>query len=57
MTVSGSEVVYGETVDVAGEVEVAPSHNSHNGIEELLRASAYAPDFMEDSPARMEELE
>ncbi|XP_063607384.1 lysine-specific demethylase phf2-like isoform X1 [Penaeus indicus] len=55
---TGTEVVCGESVDVAEEVEVAPSHNSaHNGIDELLRASAYAPDFNEDSPARMDDLD
>lgn len=37
----GGDVVYGG-VEVGGEVEVAPSSH-HNGIEELLRASAYAP--------------
>ncbi|KAK3856195.1 hypothetical protein Pcinc_037467 [Petrolisthes cinctipes] len=57
-TVTGADVVCGETVDVAEEVEVAPSHNpAHNGIDELLRASAYAPDFNEDSPARMDDLD
>ena len=45
-------------MDVAGEVDVAPVHNnSHNGIEELLRASAYAPDFLEGSPSRLAQLE
>lgn len=56
--VTNADVVCSEAVDVAEEVEVAPSHNqAHNGIDELLRASAYAPDFNEDSPARMEDLE
>ena len=36
------DVVYGG-VEVGGEVEVAPATAHHNGIEELLRASAYAP--------------
>ncbi|KAK7085109.1 Lsd1/2 complex PHD finger containing protein Phf2 [Halocaridina rubra] len=55
---SCAEVVCGETVEIAGEVEVAPAHNAaHNGIDELLRASAYAPDFTEDSPARMDDLD
>ncbi|XP_047501242.1 histone lysine demethylase PHF8-like [Penaeus chinensis] len=58
LSLAGTEVVCGESVDVAEEVEVAPSHNAaHNGIDELLRASAYAPDFNEDSPARMDELD
>ncbi|XP_042203962.1 lysine-specific demethylase 7B-like isoform X2 [Homarus americanus] len=58
LSLTGAEVVCGETVDVAEEVEVAPSHNTaHNGIDELLRASAYAPDFNEDSPARIDELD
>lgn len=57
-SVTSADVVCGEAVDVAEEVEVAPSHNqTHNGIDELLRASAYAPDFNEDSPARMDDLE
>lgn len=57
-SVTNADVVCGEAVDVAEEVEVAPAHNqAHNGIDELLRASAYAPDFNEDSPARMEDLE
>lgn len=56
--VTNADVVCGEAVDVGEEVEVAPAHNpAHNGIDELLRASAYAPDFNEDSPARIDELE
>ncbi|KAF2345022.1 hypothetical protein FHG87_024222 [Trinorchestia longiramus] len=44
LTGGGGEVVYGTgAVEVAGEVEVAPTTAHHNGIEELLRASAYAP--------------
>ncbi|XP_045612008.1 lysine-specific demethylase phf2-like isoform X2 [Procambarus clarkii] len=58
LSLTAADVVCGETVDVAEEVEVAPSHNTaHNGIDELLRASAYAPDFNEDSPARMDDLD
>ena len=33
------------------------SNKPHNGIDELLRASAYAPDFTEGSPARIDDLE
>ncbi|XP_050685869.1 histone lysine demethylase PHF8-like isoform X3 [Eriocheir sinensis] len=58
LSLTNADVVCSEAVDVAEEVEVAPSHNAaHNGIDELLRASAYAPDFNEDSPARMEDLD
>ncbi|KAK8396441.1 hypothetical protein O3P69_005472 [Scylla paramamosain] len=58
LSLTNADVVCGEAVDVAEEVEVAPSHNqAHNGIDELLRASAYAPDFNEDSPARMDDLD
>ena len=44
----GMEVVYGgSSVEVGGEVEVSQPMQAvaghHNGIEELLRASAYAP--------------
>ncbi|CAL4140098.1 unnamed protein product, partial [Meganyctiphanes norvegica] len=66
---SGSEVISGEVVEVGGEVEVAPQTTAAagtvglnaaatvNGIDELLRASAYAPDFNDDSTPRIEELE
>ena len=66
LNLAGGAIIYGEAIDMSEGVEVLPSAvrgdqlpaNAHNGIDELLRASAYAPDFA-DCPqgGRLDELE